>query len=136
VVLAVTDDVGVRTIVDVLLEEHARRPVNRPSATAAGAGDANKSKQANNQPPDKGNKQHQADDAAANERKRLAAVMLLSGFCVKTKVDLSPIVPQLLRGLLHLFAERDQVLLHCAWEALSAVSKVGFEFHSIILFLI
>ncbi|CAG0913373.1 unnamed protein product [Notodromas monacha] len=108
VILPVTDDVGVRTIVDILMEEYARKARTHAGGDAARR-DARKVVAA------------QKDDG--KELKRIAAVMLLSGFCVRTKVDLTELVPQLMRGLLHLFTDKDPVILQASWEALSAVTK-------------
>ncbi|XP_063238170.1 stalled ribosome sensor GCN1 isoform X2 [Bacillus rossius redtenbacheri] len=83
VVLSVTDEVGIRTVMDQLME-----------AT-------------------------RADDAEL----RRAAVTLLCAFCRHTHADYSQYVPQLLRGLIHLFTDSDRDILQMAWEALSAVTK-------------
>ncbi|XP_054719248.1 eIF-2-alpha kinase activator GCN1-like [Uloborus diversus] len=83
VVLAATDDLGVRTIVDHLLEST------------------------------------RSDDPL----RRHAAVALLCSYCCQRKVDISQHVPQLLRGLIRLFTERDQKVLQLSWEALNAVTK-------------
>lgn len=40
-----------------------------------------------------------------------------------TKADLSVYVPQLLRGLILLFADTDNDVLQMAWEALGALTK-------------
>ncbi|XP_035228033.1 eIF-2-alpha kinase activator GCN1-like [Stegodyphus dumicola] len=83
VVLAATDDLGVRTIVDHLLE-----------AT-------------------------RSEDSL----RRHAAVALLCCYCCQRKVDISQHVPQLIRGLIRLFTEKDQKVLQLSWEALNAVTK-------------
>ena len=43
---------------------------------------------------------------------RRAAVALLSGFCSHTKADYLHYVPQLLRGLIHLFTDTDPGVLN------------------------
>ncbi|XP_042907743.1 stalled ribosome sensor GCN1 [Parasteatoda tepidariorum] len=83
VVLAATDDLGVRTIVDQLLE-----------ATRS-----------------------------EDPLRRHAAVALLCSYCCQKKVDISQHVPQLIRGLIRLFTEKDQKVLQLSWEALNAVTK-------------
>ncbi|KAJ2952425.1 hypothetical protein O0L34_g6729 [Tuta absoluta] len=55
-------------------------------------------------------------------RKRASAA-LVCAFVTHTRADLSPHVPQLLRGLLLLFAETDRDVLQMAWEALAALTK-------------
>ncbi|GBP56848.1 eIF-2-alpha kinase activator GCN1 [Eumeta japonica] len=81
--LPVTDEAGVRNIVDALLE--AARSTSPP-------------------------------------RKRAAAA-LLCAFVSHTRADLTPYVPQLLRGLILLFAEEEREVLQMAWEALQALTK-------------
>lgn len=53
-----------------------------------------------------------------------AAVALLLAFCSNTRADYSDYVPQLLRGLIHLFTHKDEDMLKTSWLALSAVTKV------------
>lgn len=84
VVLSIVDEVGVRTVMDQLM-------------------DATKS-----------------DDVS----KRRSAATLLCAFCRDTRADYSQYVPQLLRGLIHLFTDDDKDVLQMSWEALSAVTKV------------
>jgi hypothetical protein len=55
---------------------------------------------------------------------RRSAVTLLCAFCRHTHADYSQYVPQLLRGLIHLFTDSNPDVLQMAWEALSAVTKV------------
>ncbi|XP_047988388.1 eIF-2-alpha kinase activator GCN1 [Leguminivora glycinivorella] len=55
--------------------------------------------------------------------KRRAAASLLCAFVTHTRADLTPYVPQLLRGLILLFAETDRDVLQMAWEALTALTK-------------
>lgn len=55
---------------------------------------------------------------------RRAATMLLFSYCSHSKADYTQYVPQLLRGLLHLFVDDDTRVLQLAWEALNAVTKV------------
>ncbi|XP_060810909.1 stalled ribosome sensor GCN1 [Amyelois transitella] len=55
--------------------------------------------------------------------RRRAAAALLCAFVTHTRADLSPHVPQLLRGLLLLLAETDRDVLQMAWEALAALTK-------------
>nr|XP_012138450.1 PREDICTED: translational activator GCN1 isoform X1 [Megachile rotundata] len=83
VILSVTDEVGVRTVMDQLME-----------AT-------------------------RADDPS----KRRSAATLLCAFCRDTRADYSQYVPQLLRGLIHLFTDDDKDVLQMSWEALTAVTK-------------
>ena len=56
-----------------------------------------------------------------------AAVALLLAFCSNTRADYSDYVPQLLRGLIHLFTHKDEEMLKTSWLALSAVTKVREE---------
>ncbi|CAG5089337.1 Similar to Gcn1: eIF-2-alpha kinase activator GCN1 (Mus musculus) [Cotesia congregata] len=83
VVLSVTDEVGVRTVMDQLM-------------------DATK---------------------AEDPSRRRGAATLLCAFCRDTRADYSQYVPQLLRGLIHLFTDDDKEVLQKSWEALSAVTK-------------
>ncbi|XP_071537961.1 stalled ribosome sensor GCN1 [Panulirus ornatus] len=83
VVLAVTDEAGVNTIVDELLS-HSK---------------------------------------GSNMGVAQAAVALLLAFCSNTRADYSDYVPQLLRGLIHLFTHKDQEILKTSWHALNAVTK-------------
>ncbi|XP_024940665.1 eIF-2-alpha kinase activator GCN1 isoform X2 [Cephus cinctus] len=83
VILSVTDEVGVRTVMDQLME-----------AT-------------------------RAEDAS----RRRSAATLLCAFCRDTRADYSQYVPQLLRGLIHLFTDDDKDVLQMSWEALTAVTK-------------
>ncbi|GAB6030116.1 hypothetical protein CHUAL_005795 [Chamberlinius hualienensis] len=54
---------------------------------------------------------------------RRAAAMLLYSYCSQSKADFSQYVPQLLRGLIHLFTDKNGAILQLAWEALNAVTK-------------
>ncbi|XP_021942062.1 eIF-2-alpha kinase activator GCN1, partial [Zootermopsis nevadensis] len=83
VVLSVTDEVGIRTIMDQLMESTRSDKVEL----------------------------------------RRSAVTLLCAFCRHTHADYSQYVPQLLRGLIHLFTDSNPDVLQMAWEALSAVTK-------------
>jgi len=83
VILSVHDDVGIRTIMDQLMEGTRSDNINA----------------------------------------RKSATTLLCGFCANTKADYSQYVPQLLRGLIHLFTDEDNEVLTMSWEALSAVTK-------------
>lgn len=83
VVLAVTDEAGVTTIVDELLQ-HSK---------------------------------------GSNLGVAQAAVALLLAFCSNTRADYSDYVPQLLRGLIHLFTHKDEEILKTSWLALNAVTK-------------
>lgn len=83
VILSVTDEVGIRTVMDQLME-----------AT-------------------------RADDPS----RRRSAATLLCAFCRDTRADYSQYVPQLLRGLIHLFTDDDKDVLQMSWEALTAVTK-------------
>jgi hypothetical protein len=84
-VLSVTDEVGIRTIMDQLMESTRSDKVEL----------------------------------------RRSSVMLLCAFCRHTHADYSQYVPQLLRGLIHLFTDSNRDVLQMAWEALSAVTKVN-----------
>ena len=55
---------------------------------------------------------------------RYSAVTILHVFCANTKADLSDFVPQLLRGLIHMFMDSDVAILNVAWDCLNAVTKV------------
>lgn len=83
VVLSVTDEVGVRTIVDSLLESS------------------------------------RSENAAC----RRSATALLCAFCGQTRANYTQHVPQLLRGIIHLYADSDQGVLVMSCEALTAVFK-------------
>ncbi|XP_075232539.1 stalled ribosome sensor GCN1-like [Lycorma delicatula] len=54
---------------------------------------------------------------------RRAAVTLLCAFCSHSRADYSQYVPQLLRGLIHLFTDVDREVLQTSWETLSAVTR-------------
>ncbi|XP_045785525.1 eIF-2-alpha kinase activator GCN1 isoform X2 [Maniola jurtina] len=92
--LPVLDDAGVRCIIDTLME------CVRTGAAASANGDV----------------------AAADKRR--AAAALLCAFVTHTRADLIPHVQALLRGLLLLFAEKEQDVLLMAWEALSALTRM------------
>lgn len=67
-------------------------------------------------------------EAARNEpghqtKERRASIMLLYAFCRQTKSSLSSFVPQLLRGLILLFADTDDAVLNVAWDALNSVTR-------------
>ncbi|CAK1582375.1 unnamed protein product [Parnassius mnemosyne] len=81
--LPVVDDVGVRCIIDTLLE---------CVRTSTG-------------------------------EKRRAAAALLCAYVSHSRAELGPHVPQLLRGLLLLFADTERDVLQMAWEALSALTR-------------
>ncbi|XP_076383364.1 lethal (3) 80Fj [Megalopta genalis] len=83
VVLSVTDEVGVRTVMDQLMEATRAEDLSR----------------------------------------RRSAAALLCAFCRDTRADYSQYVPQLLRGLIHLFTDDDKDVLQMSWEALTAVTK-------------
>lgn len=55
---------------------------------------------------------------------RCAAVTILHSYCELTKADYTEYVPQLFRGLLHLFTDTDERVLNAAWDCLNAVIKV------------
>lgn len=55
--------------------------------------------------------------------KHCAAASLLCAFVSHTRADLTPHVPQLIRGLILLFADQDHDVLLMAWEALTALGK-------------
>ncbi len=54
-----------------------------------------------------------------------AAVTILHAFCKQTELDFTEYVPQLLRGLIHLFTRTDDAILLAAWNCLDAVTKVN-----------
>ncbi|XP_046621828.1 eIF-2-alpha kinase activator GCN1 isoform X1 [Neodiprion virginianus] len=83
VVLSVTDEVGVRTVMDQLMEATRSEDPSR----------------------------------------RRSAATLLCAFCRDSRADYSQYVPQLLRGLIHLFTDDDKDVLQMSWEALTAVTK-------------
>ncbi|XP_014216178.1 eIF-2-alpha kinase activator GCN1 [Copidosoma floridanum] len=83
VVLSITDEVGVRTVMDQLMEATRSEDPSR----------------------------------------RRSAATLLCAFCRDTRADYSQYVPQLLRGLIHLFTDDDKDVLQMSWEALTAVTK-------------
>lgn len=83
VILSVSDETGVRTIMDTLMTST------------------------------------KSEDLAT----RKAAATLLSVFCTHSPGDYSQYVPQLLRGLLRLFADSDKDILQRSWDALNAVVK-------------
>ncbi|XP_078730009.1 LOW QUALITY PROTEIN: stalled ribosome sensor GCN1 [Lampetra fluviatilis] len=61
-------------------------------------------------------------EAAALPQRR-AATALLGAVCARGRADLSDHVPSLIRGLLRLFADEDDVVLNNSWDALHAVIK-------------
>lgn len=83
VILSVSDEVGVRTIMDTLMES------TRSDQTDV----------------------------------RRAAATLLCAFCTHSRGDYSQYIPQLLRGLLRLLADKDKDVLQRSWDALNAVTK-------------
>ncbi|XP_058803320.1 stalled ribosome sensor GCN1 isoform X2 [Phymastichus coffea] len=83
VVLSITDESGVRTVMDQLMEATRSEDCSR----------------------------------------RRSAATLLCAFCRDTRADYSQYVPQLLRGLIHLFTDDDKDVLQMSWEALTAVTK-------------
>lgn len=85
VILSVTDEVGMRTVIDTLLESSRNE----------------------------------------NADQRRAAATLLCAFCANSKAQYTNHVPQLFRGLIHLCTDSDKDILHMAWEALNAVTKVS-----------
>ncbi|RZF42658.1 hypothetical protein LSTR_LSTR001453 [Laodelphax striatellus] len=88
VVLSVTDEVGIRAIMDQLMEVTRSEKVET----------------------------------------RRASVTLLCAFCSHSRADYSQYVPQLLRGLIHLFTDTDREVLVTSWETLSAVTRtLGFD---------
>lgn len=54
---------------------------------------------------------------------RRAAAALLCAYVSHTKADLAAYVPQLLRGLVLLYADDDRDVLQMAWEALAALTR-------------
>lgn len=66
---------------------------------------------------------------------RKAAVSLLFAFCCQTKADYTQYIPQLIRGLIHLFTDEDPQVLKLSWDALNAVIKVTFILIILFLFL-
>ncbi|KAM3961855.1 lethal (3) 80Fj [Aphomia sociella] len=59
----------------------------------------------------------------AEAGRRRAAAALLCAYVSHTRAELSPHVPQLLRGLLLLFAASERDVLQMAWEALAALTR-------------
>ncbi|KAG6439866.1 hypothetical protein O3G_MSEX001156, partial [Manduca sexta] len=57
------------------------------------------------------------------DSKRRAAAALLCAYVGHTRADLAPHVPQLMRGLLLLFADEDPDVVMMAWDALSALTR-------------
>lgn len=55
--------------------------------------------------------------------KRRAAAALLCAFVSHTRAELNPHVPQLIRGLIVLFADSEREVVVMAWEALSALTR-------------
>lgn len=62
-----------------------------------------------------------------NVETRKAAATLLCSFCTHSRADYSQHVSQLLRGLITNFTDHDPVVLQMSWDALSAVTKVGWS---------
>uniref|UniRef100_A0A8W8K250 TOG domain-containing protein n=2 Tax=Magallana gigas TaxID=29159 RepID=A0A8W8K250_MAGGI len=83
VVLSVTDDVGVRTVMQELLSAS-----QSPTASEC-----------------------------------WSAVAILHTFCEKTSADYADYLPQLFRGLIGLFTNSSEKVLHAAWDCLNAVTK-------------
>jgi hypothetical protein len=84
IIVAVSEDAGIKIIIDTLLEASKSKDIETKKAASA----------------------------------------LLSGFCVNSPGDYSSsYIPQLLHGLLLLFAENDREILMHAWEGLNAVIK-------------
>ena len=54
-----------------------------------------------------------------------SAVVILHTFCDKTSADYSDYLPQLFRGLIGLFTNSSEKVLHAAWDCLNAVTKVS-----------
>nr|XP_022338883.1 eIF-2-alpha kinase activator GCN1-like [Crassostrea virginica] len=52
-----------------------------------------------------------------------SAVVILHTFCEKTSADYSDYLPQLFRGLIGLFTNSSEKVLHAAWDCLNAVTK-------------
>ena len=55
---------------------------------------------------------------------RCAAITILFAYCDQTKCDYSEYVPQLLRGIIHIFVDSDPRVLIAGWDCLNAVTKV------------
>ena len=54
---------------------------------------------------------------------RRAAALLLHSFCCQNKTSCAPLVPQLIRGLILLFIDSNEQVLHLSWEALNSLTK-------------
>lgn len=54
-----------------------------------------------------------------------SAVAILHTFCEKTSADYADYLPQLFRGLIGLFTNSSERVLHAAWDCLNAVTKVS-----------
>ncbi|XP_059061266.1 LOW QUALITY PROTEIN: stalled ribosome sensor GCN1 [Achroia grisella] len=112
--LPVTEAGGVRCIVDTLLEASRGGAGGAGAAAAAGGAAA-----------------AGAAGGAEGGRRRAASV-LLCAYVSHTRADLAPHVPQLLRGLLLLFADSERDVLQMAWEALAALTKTLDAEHQIL----
>ncbi|CAG0888179.1 unnamed protein product [Darwinula stevensoni] len=95
VVLSVQDDMGTHVVIDHLLE--VARSTSPPGTEGEEMAEALKQKQ--------------------------AAILLLAAFLTHTKCDYSTYVPQLLRGLVHLFTDEDATILAATWDGLNAITK-------------
>lgn len=54
---------------------------------------------------------------------RRASIALLHTFCEKTKTDYSQFIPALLRGIINLMNDSDDLVVDMSWNALNAVTK-------------
>jgi len=54
---------------------------------------------------------------------RAAAATLINAYVSKAKLDYTAYVPNLIRGLIKMFTDEDNRVLHTAWDALNAVTK-------------
>lgn len=60
---------------------------------------------------------------------RRAAATLLCAFTSHTRADYSQHVPQLIRGLILSFVDKDPLVLQMSWDSLSSVTKVSSKGH-------
>ena len=56
---------------------------------------------------------------------RWAAVTILHSYCAQTNCDYSEYIPRLVNGVVKLFTDKEDRVLHAAWDCLQAITKVG-----------
>lgn len=57
---------------------------------------------------------------------RQAAAIILNIYCSKSKADYTCHLRSLVSGLIHLFNDSNTVVLDESWDALNAITKVGW----------